>query len=48
MSPQVVTLSQDDYETLKESADFLNMLLSCGVDNWEGYQEACDLMSEEG
>lgn len=31
---------------LEYDSDFLESLKACGVDNWSGYSDACDMMEE--
>lgn len=42
-----VTISKKLYQELLDSHNFLNCLESVGVDNWDGYDDACDLYNEE-
>jgi hypothetical protein len=42
-----VTISLDEYNRLIEDRDFLAELRALGVDNWEGYDEACASISEK-
>lgn len=37
---ETVTISKDEYETLKRDQLFLHCLESNGVDNWDWYDEA--------
>ncbi|MFJ3084417.1 hypothetical protein ACIPJG_32325 [Streptomyces halstedii] len=41
------TLENSEYLNLKEASDFLYALGACGVDNWEGYETACQLAEGE-
>lgn len=41
-----ITLSREEYDTLCEAVDFLNCLQAAGVDNWEGYSEAQEMMGD--
>jgi hypothetical protein len=41
-----VTMSQEAYEELKGDADFLRLLMACGVDNWEGYTQAQEMRED--
>lgn len=41
------TLSQQEYQRLKEDSDFLDALRLVGVDNWEGYSIARRIVSGE-
>lgn len=45
---QTVTITQEEHETLMEDREFLRALKAAGVDNWEGYDYACELYHEEG
>lgn len=42
-----VTISKTEYESLLEDSAWLNALESAGVDNWDGYDFARDLLQEE-
>ncbi len=42
-----VTISTQEYETLKKDSDLLNALEACGVDNWEHYSEAHKYLREQ-
>ena len=42
--PQLI----EEIERLQESNEFLNCLEACGVDNWDGYSDAVEMMEEEG
>ena len=43
-----ITITKEEYERLLDRDDFLECLLACGVDNWEGYGEAQEMYDEEG
>lgn len=36
-----VNIKEKDWELIQEKLDFLNALEAQGVDNWDGYSEAC-------
>ncbi len=40
MESKTITISIEEYDSLVEDRDFLDCLEACGVDNWEGYEEA--------
>jgi hypothetical protein len=42
-----VVLTRKEYDELLEDSKFLNALMSAGVDNWEGYEDALDMMDSE-
>lgn len=44
---EMVTIPKNEYENLKEQAEFLSCLEACGVDNWCGYGDAQEMMEEE-
>ncbi|EOO11307.1 hypothetical protein [Bacillus cereus] len=44
---KTATISKGEYEGLLESQHFLNCLEAMGVDNWEGYGDACEMSEEE-
>jgi hypothetical protein len=39
-------ISQDEYESLLKDRDKLRALEGAGVDNWEGYDIAMEMMEE--
>jgi hypothetical protein len=43
----VVTISTTLYESLMQDQDFLACLEAVGVDNWDGYETACQLHDGE-
>lgn len=44
---ETVTITKDEYQKLLESQRKLSCLESAGVDNWEGYEYAMDMYTEE-
>lgn len=42
-----VSIKQSHLDYLEERIEFLNCLEACGVDNWEGYGDAYQMMEEE-
>ncbi len=44
---EMITITKKEYNELVKDSDFLSCLESCGVDNWKGYSDAQDMMSEE-
>ena len=42
-----VTISKKEYESLKEDAAWLRALEAAGVDNWDGYDFARELLQED-
>lgn len=47
MENETITISKAVYELLLADSKLLNKLLAAGVDNWEGYDYACDIDIEE-
>lgn len=45
MDPCIISL--DEYISLKNDRKTLNALQDAGVDNWEGYSVAIEIMNEE-
>ena len=43
---KVVTISADQYEGLLEDSLWLSALRGAGVDNWDGYDYAMELLRE--
>jgi hypothetical protein len=42
----MITITKEEYDTLKEDALFLRALERAGVDNWEGYDDALDILEK--
>jgi hypothetical protein len=40
---EFVAISVEEYEQLKRDSEFLGCLEACGVDNWNGYEDAWDM-----
>ena len=43
---QMIELSQSEYQELKDAQMKLIALESAGVDNWQGYSDAMDILKE--
>lgn len=43
---ETVTISKEEYESLLEDQKLLQCLQGAGVDNWEGYDYALEMMEE--
>ncbi len=43
---ETATISKEEYESLLEDSDMLLALQGAGVDNWEGYDYAIELLGE--
>ena len=43
----MVTITEEEYNRLVNSAKFLNCLEACGVGNWDGYEYAIDMLEED-
>lgn len=41
-----ITISQERYNELIKDSDFLYALRAAGVDNWDGYDFAIDILNE--
>lgn len=44
---ETVTISKKEYDKLVKDSEFLNALKAAGVDNWEGYSYAFELLEDE-
>lgn len=40
------SISKEEYDRLVESEKLLNALHAAGVDNWEGYEFACEAIDD--
>lgn len=45
--PQTITISKHLYNQLLAADRTLDALYAAGVDNWEGYHDACDEFDED-
>ncbi len=43
---ETVTISKEEYESLLEDQKLLQCLQDAGVDNWEGYDYAMEMMED--
>ncbi len=43
---EMITITKELYEELLEDSRFLRCLEACGVDNWDYYEEAKELLRE--
>ena len=41
-----ITISKEEYEELLKDSQFLDCLRGAGVDNWDGYDHAMEMMKE--
>jgi hypothetical protein len=48
MITETVTISKEEYESLLEDRKWRIALKNAGVDNWEGYSFACELLNKGG
>ena len=46
MKKETVIISKKEYENLLERAEMLDALECAGVDNWEGYSYAMEMLEE--
>lgn len=46
MSEKMVTITEAEHEKLLEDSRFLCALQNAGVDNWDGYEEAQEMIAE--
>jgi len=46
MNEEMVTITKKEYDNMKKEIRFLEALRTVGVDNWEGYDLAKDLLIE--
>lgn len=46
MNDETITIKKSEYDSLQKRSAWLGDLESAGVDNWEGYDFACNLRRE--
>ena len=46
MSVKMVEITEEEFDRLQERDDFLSALECAGVDNWEGIDEAHEILRE--
>ena len=44
---ETVTIPKAEYDKLLKDQEWLGFLEAAGVDNWEGYDYACEMRDEE-
>lgn len=44
---QLIMITKKDLDLLIERSELLSCLEACGVDNWDGYSDAIEMMNEE-
>jgi len=47
MSEETVTIPKSVYDQLVQDQQWLNCLAAAGVDNWEGYDHAVDILNQD-
>lgn len=47
MGEKMITITKKEYDRLTKESQFLSCLEACGVDNWNGYGDAREMMDEE-
>lgn len=47
MPDEMVTITKIEYDELLEDSKILSALQGAGVDNWQGYDDAMQSLSEE-
>jgi len=47
MTKETVTISKKEYDSFLEDRKWRIALENAGVDNWEGYGFACELLNED-
>lgn len=47
MEEEMVVISKEEYDSLRYDSAWLSCLEAAGVDNWDGYDFARDLMDGE-
>lgn len=45
-APGMIEIPLEEYEQLINDQNFLLALQGAGVDNWEGYDDACEMFEE--
>lgn len=43
----LIAIPKSMYKELQEKSDFLDCLMASGVDNWDGYADAQEMMDQE-
>ena len=46
MNEETVTILKSEYDQMLEDVQFLDALLAAGVDNWSGYDQACQMVGD--
>lgn len=43
---KTITITKEEYEELLDDSQLLDALREAGVDNWDGYDEAMEMLDE--
>ena len=43
-----ITITQKEYKDLLDDSRFMSALVACGVDSWEGWEDAIDFYNGMG
>lgn len=46
LKEETIEISKERYQVLITAEAFLNCLAACGVDNWDGYEMAQEMLEE--
>jgi phage pi2 protein 07 len=47
ITEDTVTITKKEYDKLKEKRDLLDALEAAGVDNWDGYDYAMEILNKK-
>lgn len=45
--PRTIEVEMDEWLRIQERLDKLDALEACGVDNWDGYSDAMEMLDDE-
>lgn len=44
---ETIVITKSEYDAMQKQLDFLDCLEACGVDNWQGYDDAWEMMEND-
>lgn len=45
--PDMITVSKEEWDEIQSQLEWLQCLEAAGVDNWEGFDYACEMYSNQ-
>ena len=43
---KTITITEKKYKEMQDDCEFLSCLIACGVDSWDGYSDAVEMLDQ--